>query len=180
MVDLATDALTTHKAASIDAIVFPELALRFDIYEALKARLKARYPELEIVISGLSDDGQLLAHGRSRKGNFVAVSAMPKGTPLPKRNAVAGQSASVADGQGLEDMMRPTVREKHHRWKLDHHQLGNYGLAGALNPKLNWWEDIDLLSRCVDFTVFRKSSVLAAMICEDLAASIRVKSCYER
>jgi hypothetical protein len=57
---------------------------------------------------------------------------------------------------------------------LDRGQLDAYRLAGALNPKLNWWERIDLLSRRVDFTAFRERSVLAAMICEDLA---RVDPC---
>lgn len=166
IVDLATDALTTHQAATIDAIVFPELALSFDIFSPLKARLKQRFPELEIFISGLSDDG------RGRQGNFVAVSAMPKGAFSSSLEIENRIRRSVVD----DDSIRPTIREKHHRWKLDSHQLGEYGLSGVLSPKLDWWEDIDLLSRCVDFTVFRKNSVLAAMICEDLA---RVDPCQE-
>ncbi len=168
VVDLAADALTTHQATSIDAIVFPELALRFDVYVALKARLKERFPDLEVFVSGLSDDG------KGRQGNFVAVSTMPKSqSPSPK--AKSSRDHFTTD-PAFSDAMRTTVREKHHRWKLDRHQLDGYGLSGALNPKLDWWEDIDLLSRRVDFTVFRKNSVIAAMICEDLA---RVDPCQE-
>ena len=63
-----------------------------------------------------------------------------------------------------------------HRWRLDQSQLEAYDLKGVLNPGQDWWEDIDLTSRRVDFSVFRSGSALAAMICEDLA---RVDPCQE-
>ena len=148
--DLATTATSVHGANSIDAIIFPELALNHELFIGLRDRLKSRLPSLEILIAGLSDDGN------ERKGNFVATTMLPRGPD--------------------QDISYSAVREKHHRWKLDRHQLESYGLLGALNPKAEWWESLDLLSRRVDFACFRDQSVLAAMICEDLA---RVDPCHE-
>ena len=69
-----------------------------------------------------------------------------------------------------------STREKHHRWRLDRDQIVAYGLQGTLSPSLYWWEDIDLLSRRVDFAVIRAGSVVSALICEDLA---RVDPCQD-
>jgi hypothetical protein len=29
---------------------------------------------------------------------------------------------------------------KHHRWALDHAQVDQYHLGGALHPRIRWWE----------------------------------------
>lgn len=134
-----------HRAPSIDAIAFPELALSYGVFRAFRERLRKHLPGLELIIAGLSDNDT------GRRGNFVGV--------------------SLGYGPGLE-----TIREKHHRWHLNEQQIKSYKLQGVLNHTLDWWEDIDLLSRRVDFTVVRRNSVLAAMICEDLA---RVDPCQE-
>ncbi len=152
ILDLTLKAKKSHHARDIDAIVLPELALDFKTYNSLVPVLKQNLTKLEFFIAGLSDDVG------GRKGNFVAVTTFKK----------------TLDPQ--EVYWNTSVREKHHRWKLNRSQLESYGLTGALNPKYEWWEDLDLLSRRVDFTAFRKRSVLAAMICEDLA---RVDPCQE-
>lgn len=142
-----------NNAVSIDAIVFPELALNGRIYLELADRLKNSMPGLEIFISGVSDEAD-------RPGNFVAV------TTFRKQD---GTSTGTPFSQSV-------IREKHHRWKLEKQQIEMYGLESALNSRFSWWEDIDLISRRIDFTTFRRRSVLAAMICEDLA---RVDPCQE-
>jgi hypothetical protein len=58
---------------------------------------------------------------------------------------------------------------KHHRWKLDQHQVVQYGLAGTLNPAMNWWEDSRLTSRQVHFVGVSSQLTLCCLICEDLA-----------
>ena len=137
---------------NIHAIVFPELALDEAFYEALVASLPRKIPGLEFMVAGVSNLGE-------RVGNFVNVTVFQsqgeKGT-----NALGFTSA----------------REKHHRWRLDRDQIIDYGLQGTLSPSLYWWEDIDLLSRRVDFAVIRSGSVVSALICEDLA---RVDPCQE-
>lgn len=145
--NLVSEATKKLSARSIDVIVLPELAINSAVYEELLIRLLQRLPKLELFVAGVSDF-------EDRKGNYVAVTALSE----------------------LEDFPFTVVREKHHRWKLDYRQISDYALTSALNPKFEWWEDIELLSRRVDFTAFRRRSVLAAMICEDLA---RVDPCQE-
>lgn len=141
-----------RQSPSIHGFVFPELALDYHTFKLARDHVQSKLPETEIFVSGVSsnDKGQV--------GNFVAASTFPSGAPAEPRE------------------QRETVREKHHRWKLDKTQLRAYGLLGVLSPELSWWENIPLQSRQVDFTVIRRDSVLAAMICEDLA---RVDPCQQ-
>ena len=140
------------QAPAIHAVVFPELSLDYDTFAHIRDHIRRTLPEVEILVAGVSTYA-------GRRGNFVAIASF-------QRDA-AGRS---------ERDYRETVREKHHRWKLERAQLKAYGLLGALSPELSWWENISLQSRRVDFTVIRQSSVLAAMICEDLA---RVDPCQQ-
>ncbi|MCA0891265.1 hypothetical protein [Qipengyuania flava] len=138
-------------ASELHGVVLPELALDYPHFAALKAILRDCCEGIEILVAGTSSDRD------KNKGNFVAATTF--------RDATAGQTSG-----------RETVREKHHRWKLDAAQLRDYGLQGVLSPEQAWWENIPLQSRQVDFTVMRKDSVFAAMICEDLA---RVDPCQQ-
>ena len=141
-----------EQSPTIHGFILPELALDYDTYQVVREHIRQRLPETEIFVSGIS------SNDKGEKGNFVAASTF-SGDPTAKL-----------------DELRETVREKHHRWKLDRSQLSDYGLLGALSPELGWWENIALQSRQVDFTVMRRDSVLAAMICEDLA---RVDPCQQ-
>lgn len=140
------------QSKKVHGLVFPELALDRDSFDAIRTRIRELLPEAEILIAGVSVN----EHGR--KGNFVATATFP--------------------GEGADRSVesRQTIREKHHRWKLDKTQLRDYGLLGTLSPELSWWENISLQARQVNFTVMRKDSVFAAMICEDLA---RVDPCQQ-
>ena len=137
---------------NIHAIVFPELALDEAFYEALVASLPRKIPGLEFMVAGVSNLGE-------RVGSFVNVTVFQS------------QGGKDTNALGLT-----SAREKHHRWRLDRDQIISYGLQGTLSPSLYWWEDIDLLSRRVDFAVIRRGSVVSALICEDLA---RVDPCQE-
>lgn len=154
LVDFLDDIITTAKVQSptIHGFIFPELALDFDTYQLLRDHIQSKLPEAEILISGISSDRD------GKKGNFVAATTLP------------GHSGNAATDA------RETIREKHHRWKLDRSQLRAYGLLGALSPEISWWENIALQSRQIDFSVIRRDSVMAAMICEDLA---RVDPCQQ-
>lgn len=160
IMELVRQAENAEGATRIDAIVFPELALDYSLFQEIGSKLPERLPSLRLLISGLStsdptylqEDAERL-NPISRNGNFVGV-------------------ASFYNGQ----MEMGMVREKHHRWMLDRSQIVTYGLKRTLDPRCKWWEDIDHLNRRVDFTVFKSRSVLAAMICEDLA---RVDPCHE-
>jgi hypothetical protein len=155
--ELVDCAKTEHKAKSINAVVFPEMALDHRIFRGLADRLSTRLPHLELLIAGVSHDEKRVT------GNFVAA-------------RVFQRTDHNAAPQPNPRMALDSIREKHHRWKLDGPQLKAYGLDSVLNPKLTWWENINLANRSVDFTVFRWGSVLATLICEDLA---RVDPCQE-
>ena len=138
----------------IHGIVLPELSLDDATFQNLADTVEKKLPEVEFLVAGLSQ--VKTATGGTRNGNFVAVQLLHK--------------------RGEERHRVLTRREKHHRWCLDEAQVCGYGLEGVLSPSYKWWEGIDLLSRRVDFAVVRQKSVIAAMICEDLA---RVDPCQE-
>lgn len=131
----------------VDAVVLPELALNFTQFTAL-ARALAKDEKIEFLISGTT-------HDRSRRsGNFVAIAPF-----------FLLESRRTANITAWEKII--LVREKHHRWKLSGSQIAAYDLA--LDRKRSWWEHLTILSRSLDFLVFRGDSTLTTMICEDLA-----------
>ena len=143
----------SNQSPDIHGIVFPELALDYPTFSLIRDYIREHQQSVDMLVAGVS------SNERKRNGNFVAVVSF----------------RTEKDGTGLRQY-RETVREKHHRWQLERSQLRDYGLLGVLSPELAWWENIQLASRKVDFTVLRRESVFAAMICEDLA---RVDPCQQ-
>jgi hypothetical protein len=137
---------------AVHGLVFPELSLDYNTFRLVREHIRQHLPEADILISGTS------SNEAGVRGNYVAVASFQKWLTSGARE------------------YRETVREKHHRWKLERQQLQDYGLLGVLSPELSWWENIALQNRRVDFTVMHRDSVLAAMICEDLA---RVDPCQK-
>lgn len=58
---------------------------------------------------------------------------------------------------------------KHHRWRLDHHQIVQYGLGSCLDVASNWWEHIPIGNRDLHFVVLDNWLTVCPLICEDLA-----------
>ncbi len=141
-----------HKSA-VHAVVLPEFALDWDIYERICKRIVSDpiFKNLEILVSGASDN----CHGE--RGNYVL-------------------SAVFYDGEMLDDDTRErayivTSRSKHHRWKIDGDQIRAYGLEDQLDPDKVYWEHIPLPRRELHHFVFREGSIFTSLICEDLARS---------
>lgn len=90
---------------------------------------------------------------------------------------LSSASAAAAVGQNMLKVRLPlpdgfefeVIQHKHHRWKLDASQIGNYGLGGTLHAKRGWWENIELKKRRLNFLAFRADLVVCPLICEDLA-----------
>jgi hypothetical protein len=154
-------------APVIHAIVFPELALNNDAFARIRDYLERDEPDIELFIAGVSEKVSDRRPAGPTEGADEPV------IPVRHGNFVAVASFNRSGGA---ERRRQSIREKHHRWKLEANQLRDYGLLGVLSPELQWWENIALQSRRVDFTVIRQRSVLAAMICEDLA---RVDPCQQ-
>jgi hypothetical protein len=134
----------------VHAIVFPETAMGWRTFEALAQRLRD-HSNVELLISGLFDfvlprDGE----PQLRQGNFAAMA----------------QFAASVDGRRSYNT---SVREKHHRWKLDRGQIETYALGASLDPQFRWWEEITIESRSVDIFTIRGCATITALICEDLA-----------
>src|SRR5262249_17681153 len=87
-----------------------------------------------------------------RQGNFAAMARLQKGR----------------EGQMTFDM---SIREKHHRWRVEKSQIETYSLGAALDSGRGWWERIDILDRCLDVFVVRGGATVTTLICEDLARS---------
>ncbi len=155
LVTLVNDLIVEAKKQSkeVHGVIFPELALDLETHDMVRTHLLKTAPEIQLFVAGMSENQ------KRRKGNFVAVSSFCD--PFDRKS-----KARVP--------LSMSVRDKHHRWKLDLQQLRSYGLLGVLSPEISWWENIDLLSRRVDFATIRKDMVISALICEDLA---RVDPC---
>jgi len=60
-------------------------------------------------------------------------------------------------------------QHKHHRWKLNRSQITAYGLGGTLQSAAEWWENIDVRERTLNFFAMSEDLVICPLICEDLA-----------
>jgi hypothetical protein len=136
----------------VHALILPEIALSAQVFRLLADRLKASEGsgKLELLISGLFDihDGR---DGKIRKGNFT------------------GMARFVRFGEGKPPTLNMSIREKHHRWRVDGAQIEAYALGSALDINRKWWEGIDILSRSLDVFVIRGNATVTTLICEDLA-----------
>lgn len=132
------------ESRSVNAVVLPEYALDYDLFDRLCELLKDEEPCIEFVVSGASDNCY------NESGNHVLTRIW------------------YQDSEQVLTQSRP----KHHRWRVDRAQIGAYALGASLNPKIeNWWENTPLGRRELHFQRFRKSSVLSVLICEELARS---------
>lgn len=133
----------------VHAVVLPELALSYRVFDDLARRL-AESADVELLVSGVFDSHWAGDGTNPRHGNFAAMA----------------QFVTGADGKRTPTM---SVREKHHRWRLDRSQINAYALGSSLDPNRKWWEKLDIASRSVDVFVIRGVATVTALICEDLA-----------
>jgi len=126
----------------VHGVVLPEVALDWDIYDALARTLLVKRPAVELLMSGVSRD----CNGTA--GNLVTTSLFH----------------SIEGTQFVETHSRM----KHHRWCLDGDQVRGYGLEKELDPEALWWEHLEVEERVLNIDVLRQSTI-TAVICEDLA-----------
>jgi hypothetical protein len=132
-----------NEVGAVHGVVLPEGALSAP-YARTIARTLASQTDVELFIAGVSVEG---------KG---------KKTTLPRNSVYASiflKHRVYADW----------LQSKHHRWRLDKHQIRRYQLGHALNPVHLWWEKIDVSNRECVFYVFRPGASLTTLVCEDLA-----------
>jgi hypothetical protein len=120
----------------IDGVVFPELSMVPEEFEALRQVESLKHAFL---VAGIAKS----AEGENKFGGNELFCDIPSHERLE---------------QG-----------KHHRWKLDAGQIGQYGLGSLLSPERSWWEHINVDNRKLNFISLLPWLVLSAVICEDLA-----------
>jgi hypothetical protein len=140
-------------AGPIDAIVFPELALTKSQYDAAE---RIAFEARSILICGLRQ-------ARPAEGDWDSnVSVLQVAGAV--REAVLD---STKDDDLLKDLR--LGQAKHHRWYLDHDQIINYQLGGALLPSRGAWEHVELKHPRVLHFVTVNATTWSVLICEDLA-----------
>ncbi|MBX3577238.1 MAG: hypothetical protein KF723_08510 [Rhizobiaceae bacterium] len=154
-------ALLMDEAAKRDvvhAVVFPELALNYEIYLKIAEYIRDNYRGVQFLVSGSS------SNCADEKGNFALATHFFDDFSDPK----------IPSSKRLR-CMATSSRPKHHRWSLDKGQIDRYGLADRFpDPVLHtdlWWEKINVPPRQIHFHPMRSGSIFSVMICEDLARS---------
>jgi len=60
-------------------------------------------------------------------------------------------------------------QDKHHRWSLDQSQIEQYHLGAVLDPRVRWWEALELRPRSLQLIERGDGYTIASLVCEDLA-----------
>jgi hypothetical protein len=92
-----------------------------------------------------------------------------EGAPADPHTRSAGLNAAVVAVPLGPDAVLATRQQKHHRWRLDARQIGQYGLGSQLHPEHAWWEYINLGPRQLRFWCLDSWLAFCVLICEDLA-----------
>lgn len=131
---------TERDVGEIHAIVLPESSLPRDVALSVAAHLARTFPHVELLIAGVMHEDH---------------------------NGVRNE-ALLARLEG-EDRPSKVLQGKHHRWRIDPRQVNQYQLGRQLGASHSWWEDINVHNRELAFGLSRANTVIAALICEDLA-----------
>ncbi len=135
------------EAGTVDVVILPESAVEHGEIDHLEALL-----------------GQ---HGVTRL--IAGVRELP---PQPGQLPGNWVHIGVSAGGQWVHIRQP----KHHRWSLDEAQIRQYHLAGALHPRIRWWEAMEVPGRSVQFVELCEGVTLASLVCEDLAQTDEVAS----
>ncbi len=130
----------SERVGEVDVVVLPESSVPHDRVADLEAVLARK--GVSMLIAGIRDEPSA-AH--SLRSNWVHF-------------GVAG------DGEWSHYR-----QDKHHRWSLDGSQIQQYHLEDVLDPRVRWWEAIEINPRSVQMIERDDGHTIAALVCEDLA-----------
>lgn len=135
-----------QEVSSVHAVILPEGALTEEMADEVAAIL-GKEANIELFISGV------MSHRDGRAYNQTYFAVYRNGQPYGA-----------------------WTQSKHHRWKLDEHQVRRYHLGHVLGKRTSWWEAVEVAGRECHFYTFRYGASLAVLICEDLARIEPVQS----
>lgn len=142
-----------NRGGEIHGVVLPELSLDFNLFVGFADVIAEQHQSIEVLVAGTSNALVELPKGQLLKpGNFVCTAIFEPLTAGMKKREYS-----------------LSVQHKHHRWKLTHNQIVDYGISHTLNPMYDWWENTNISTRALNFWAFRENSILSTLICEDLA-----------
>ena len=150
-INRAVTAAKKH-AGTIDAILFPELALNLEQYLVAES---IAFLERTTLICGMRQAGE---EPDSWDLNFSVL--QPAG-------ALRDPNVGVDPKDSILKNLRLT-QAKHHRWCLDRDQIVSYQLGGRLPTRQSCWEYIGLPHRVLHFVTLNKIT-WSVLVCEDLA-----------
>jgi hypothetical protein len=127
------------QAGAVDAVVFPEGAVRPDEIEGLERTLAEQ--KATLLVAGVREPGTAATFGR----NYLHL--------------------GVRSDAGWDRY----EQDKHHRWCLDQGQIRQYHLTRSLDPRKLWWEAIDIRERTLHVVDVGGGVTAVPMVCEDLA-----------
>jgi hypothetical protein len=132
--------VAAEHAGRVDLVVLPESAVADDDVAELEATLSRH--EVPMVIAGVRA-------GSRSEGPFGAN--------------------WVHFGASVDGRWRHYRQDKHHRWSLDRSQIAQYHLEEVLDPRVRWWEAIEIRHRSLEMVERDEGDAIAALVCEDLA-----------
>lgn len=72
-------------------------------------------------------------------------------------------------GAEVDGQWRHYRQDKHHRWSLDGSQVEQYHLDDVLDPRVRWWEAVEIHPRSLEMIERDDGHTIAALVCEDIA-----------
>jgi len=158
----------------VNGIVLPEMALTYEVYDTVSYGIaKERYDDFEFFVSGLGSRPRQISNENSNHemvyedGNFVGTRGILKYQKEPRTHNITTDNLRWSYS---------TIRNKHHRWKLDDRQARRYSVRHRLADDGAWWEGVFVGRRRLDVFQPRAGFTMTTLICEDLA---RIDPCQE-
>ena len=127
-------------ADRIDVVILPETAVRPEDVARLEPVLSRH--GVDMLIAGVREEA-------SESGNF--------------------NGNWVHFGASLDGHWWHYRQDKHHRWSLDAGQIDQYQLGEVLDPRVRWWEGLQLRRRSLQLMERADRVTVASLVCEDLA-----------
>lgn len=150
-------AVARQYADQLHCVVFPELALTYDVYVEAE---RVAWEEKIALVAGVS-----LAEGNLECGGATNASFFqPAG--LFRKNHDSGWSQAEAL-EYMETFLK--WQRKHHRWCLDRPQILQYGLGSVLPATRDCWEFTEIGKRELHFVSLTSWLTCCVLVCEDLA-----------
>jgi hypothetical protein len=135
--------------------------------EKLYSNAIAEVPTIELVILpelalNPTEMSRVLDWARTKRTRVIA------GVGQSGQNDRLGENY-VVFGDPILTHSNQAQQRKHHRWLLDRSQIETYGLGAYLDPRVKWWEPIELKERSLELiTLTRSNLTICALVCEDL------------